>query len=448
MKYLFLLLLVVACSSAKKDAQELSDKGQYEQAVLKWLEAYKKDPNDEEVINGLKEAQDHVVNDRLVRVRNLRNTKNYLEALTELKQLVEIETAWAYKLDFNSANFQGQETTTLWQYQKERLSFLIQKKQPLAAAFYFEDYKHVFSHIKAEELKTELSKIKSAGKAPCQELLQASEAQPYSRSFANQFCSYFSPRKSLSVNYKPFLYSGLDGSYQINGINNELMGILSNEAYRALTETPWFLAGGSRKLDLNTTGKYEWKSTSEIVPLVHSYIVQAPYTVWEKVKRETIVNGVKKDYYDNIKVTKYRKETHTYPYYGTKKSQKFTIFVNGKSPYGQFNFSKEDQEEVIIHNTSIPEIGLAPKTADLNPQTEQFKIYSTQVAEKFKESLMSGWENTFCVMPENRSSFAISENALKCRKIKTPKAISFANNWFENNYGISNEAAEKVLGDF
>ena len=239
MKYIILLLLVVACSSAKKDAQELSEKGQYEQAVAKWLEAYKKDPTDQEVIDGLKEAQDHVVNDRLVRVRNLRNTKNYLEALSVLKGLVEVEAEWKYKLDFNSANFQGQETTILWKYQKERFQFLIDKKQPLAAAFYFEDYKHVFSHIKAEDLKTELVKIKQSGKSLCLDLRLAHTAKPYSRSFANQYCKYFSPQKSLVVDYKPFLFLKPESSHKISGLSSELAELMRTGLAQTFEQRPW-----------------------------------------------------------------------------------------------------------------------------------------------------------------------------------------------------------------
>ena len=62
MKFILLLLALVACSSFKKEAIELSEKGLHEEAIPKWAAALAKDPKDTEVQLGLRASQDIVLN--------------------------------------------------------------------------------------------------------------------------------------------------------------------------------------------------------------------------------------------------------------------------------------------------------------------------------------------------------------------------------------------------
>ena len=142
-----LLLLLVACSSHKKAAIKLTEEGLHEAALEQWVLAYQKDKDDPEVLAGLRICQEKVSNDRLVRIRDLRNANDDEKALEELQSLMGLQSKHGIQLDFNSSTFQGRETALLWKHQKSQVLNLASQKKPLAAEVRYRKYANVFQSL-------------------------------------------------------------------------------------------------------------------------------------------------------------------------------------------------------------------------------------------------------------------------------------------------------------
>ena len=141
---LLALFLLASCATNKKAAIQLSEQGLHEAALEKWLAAYKDDADDVEVQVGLRICQEKVVNDRLIHIRDLRFAQNHEEAILNLKKLIDSQSTWQLKLDFNTSTFQGKEVEALWSPERSKLIKFANEGKPLAAEMRNRRISHIF----------------------------------------------------------------------------------------------------------------------------------------------------------------------------------------------------------------------------------------------------------------------------------------------------------------
>jgi hypothetical protein len=456
---LSLSLLLNACSSAKKQASALSDQGLHEQAVVHWQRALENNPKDKEAIAGLVRSQDMAINARLIQIRGFRTSNEPGRALRAYKELVDLQERWNYKMDINSASFQGKEAASLWHPLKQEFSLHLEQGRPLAAASTFEDFKNLFSFISPEEMNTEWQRILKAGQATCAGFKNRQQ-HPFLSSFQLQYCRYFRVKTKDNVFYDQLLYSKILPNINVDGLDQNLTLLLSGNLESNFQQTPWFLKSSGRQIPLELTGSYQTHVRSVPVKQAHNYVVKEAYVVHENVKKERRVpvhgaSGItyrNEEYTESVPVTKHRNVNRVYEYQADKKSQELVIKISGKFLLdGQtydFQYTKQDTNSVIIHDLNIPHIGLSPSKKDLTPVIEQFKRYSEEAAQSFKERVTGIWLTSYCTLPGDRDPSAIGEHALRCRKARSAQYQNFVANWFQQNHGITAEVVEKTLGDF
>lgn len=455
MKYIFLLTLLtlVSCSSAKKRAIELSEKGQYEAAVAEFEKALKDDPNDAEALEGMKKSQEMALNNRLVQLRNFRNSNEHIRALDSLKALVDLQKKWNYSQDVNSAAFQGKETALLWNPFKTEVAARIKKGHALSAVSMYNDFKDIFAFTPKGELEAQRVKIFAAGKKSCR-AFKDSVSFPYLASFHNRYCDYFGVDKTSKVVYTNVFHS-IKWIYELQGTpNNSLKLALLDRMATSFAGTPWFNNSVKAELPLLVTGNYVRKTDKEQVNQFHEYSQEEPYDSYEQVKKtRTNSLGQIEEYYENEKVTRHRTVRKVFQYPANKLSQ--TIDFDFKAEFDLVKqkhlvgLEKNFTEEMIVHDYNMPNIHLLPSTKrNLEPEGNLWAKYSEEAALRFKEKLIKIWETEYCVLPETLNHAFVSENVLRCRKSVSAKNSDFVNTWFLNNYGIPNATVEKVLGHF
>src|SRR5687768_2474404 len=91
---LVLLLVLAACSTARKRARELLEQGHYEQAVKSYETLLASNPGDAEVAAGLTQAKHGVLGQKLIEVRKLRQSGSPGAALELLLQTLELQARW------------------------------------------------------------------------------------------------------------------------------------------------------------------------------------------------------------------------------------------------------------------------------------------------------------------------------------------------------------------
>ncbi|WP_408095878.1 hypothetical protein ACJVC5_12615 [Peredibacter sp. HCB2-198] len=462
MKYLLLLLLVCSCSSAKKKAIELSEKGLHEEAVSYWAEALKKDPDDEEVKNGLQSSLEIVSNDKLTNIRDKRLANQYQVAIDELKALTDLQKKYKLKLDFNSSTFQGKEIHYLWPHYQESINTKVKNDLPLSAEADQRHYQDVFSSM--SDWHKVQAKVTKKGVKKCNTLKLTGEDRPFYRSFVTQFCKYWGPERGLSqTTVSSKLFSKIETTTSIKNLDDTSVVALENALNKSLKESPWYHPESHRAIKMKIAGQYISNPQSQTVKQVHNYKVNVPYTDYQMVQRSrqipysAVENGVmvtkyRTEYYQNKEpVTRYRTEPRIYEYLATKKTQTLSLNVKGSILFDKnnesFSFMKEETEERFLHDINIPDIGLYPAKTDISSPLVKFNSYSLDAAQKFKADMNSIWQKLFCTLPNDRSMASVGENVIRCQRLESYPE-EFVNSWFKNHFGVTAMKARKMIGQF
>ena len=474
MKYLFILLLVWSCATHKKSAIKLSEQGLHEAAIPMWLEALKEDPKDSEAQVGFLISQEKVMNERLVKIRDLRIANNKDEALLELKVLIELQASWKTQLDFNSSSFQGKEVKELWVFQKQSVNALLKKGFPLAAEYQTKKYKIIFNSMTDfGEMKI---KINSEGQKKCNSLNSVGSSEYYFKSFVMQFCKYFDPGRNISsISQNPF-YSHVKIKGSIKNVPVDLVSGLEEKLTTLFKDTPWYKAEGQKALVVELKGEYHWVPKTQVIPQVHTYNVQIPYTAYVPVMKTrqipyqaseytcvynaytgntcgniSVTRYRPEFYWENEAITKYRNEARAFDYFAKKNTQDLILVLKGnvglEKQIMPFTFSKHEKEQRIVHDLNMPEIGLYPARTDISSPIEKFSEYSHNISEKFKEDVVYVWTKTYCTTPRARDIASTGEYSIRC--MKAPDfSKEFVDPWFENNLGVTSDESIELLGHF
>jgi hypothetical protein len=462
-----LLLLLVACSSHKKAAIKLTEEGLHEAALEQWVLAYQKDKDDPEVLAGLRICQEKVSNDRLVRIRDLRNANDDEKALEELQSLMGLQSKHGIQLDFNSSTFQGRETALLWKHQKSQVLNLVAVKKPLAAEVRYRKFANVFQSLPDyAALKTS---VDQAGVLQCKSLRKGLKGKPFYRSFVSQYCKFFEPNRELKPSadtISSVLFANPVVTAKIEGSDEDM----SSKMVKALSEgfeaSAWYHPEAKKTVSLNVGGRYKWNKRSEIIAQSHDYTVEVPYTAYEQVAKTkevpysdseyqcepnrtdcryvTVTKYKTETYYESEPVTRYREETRVHHYKATKRNMDFEIVLSGNVAIDKlkhpFAFMKEETENKILHDENLPGIGLKPKTEDVTSPIAKFEYYSLLSGGDLRLELDALWIKQFCATPSD-------ENVIKCRRAPSyPEA--FVDTWFLNNFGVSSKDTEALIGKF
>lgn len=455
MKILFLLLFVLACSSHKKTAMKLSDKNHYEEALPHWIAAFKDDPKDEEVRDGLKDCQEKVFNERLVKIRNLRLANNHDQAVADLKNLMKTQTEWGLSTDINSSTFQGNEVKSLWVKEKDILKETADKNfKPLKAYHRFKLYEDVF-HSRTDRHEVEAF-IKVPGLKLCGQLNKDLSPRPYYRTFVKNLCGVFGKKitfKKPVIKKEQFLYSVLQlKNLDLKG-EGDIEVVAENKMKKAFELSPWYSEKGLKKGVFLLTGSFGCTHNQYPIQQQKDYTVEIPYTAYVEVNKTRRVPYTDyagktqyqtEGYVEQEPRTRYRTEPRSFAYTATKKDQKCLLELNGDFEFDGkktgYLFLREEAESVVMHDISMPNIGLYPATEDVHTPVHNFMALTDLASTEFEQNLNQAWISRFC-KDEN------PENIIRCTNVKNFPTV-YVNNWFTKEFGVTYPEAKFSLGEF
>lgn len=460
-----LAFLLVSCASHKKAAINLTEEGLHEAALEQWVLAYQNDPKDLEVQVGLRISQEKVSNERLVRIRDLRQAKDDEQALDELQSLMELQSKHGIQLDFNSSTFQGRETAILWKHQKSQVLNLISQMKPLAAELRYRKYTNVFQSI--PDYPTLRSTIDKTGINQCKTLRKGLTGKPFYRSFVTQYCKFFDPSNELktkTATISSVLFAHPVIQLKIDGADDEMTTKMLKATAEGFEASAWYHPESKNKIQMEMTGRYKWEKSSVNIPQSHNYTVSIPYTAYESVRRTrtvpysdqeyrcengncnnvTVTKYKSEDYYESEAVTRYRDETRVHKYAAKKNKIDFELVLKGTVRIQQLNhpftFVKKETEHKILHDENLPKIGLFPMTQDVTKPMAKLEYYSILAGGDLRLELDALWIKQFCSSPS-------VENVIRCRRAPSYPE-TFVDTWFLNNHGVSAKDAEALVGRF
>lgn len=466
---LILLFILTNCTSLpKKEAIELMDKGLYEEAYQKWQVANQEDPHDHEVLVGLQKAKEHIVNDGLIRVRNLRTGNQFDQALETLNTIYKGEKEWSFQLDANSATFQKNETERIWNYFKQK--FDGKSNSPLMLAYTHKTYFDLFAESKQMELEKIKIKIVSQGSDSCTPLKkEVTHDRPYFASFVFSYCSYFN-RKDINfgvIDKEKLSFFEIVINDNVNSFTNRERQIFDKKIETYFKQTPWYSAEGKKSLIIPMNGVWALNESRQIVPQTHIYYVDEPYVVYVQKQKDfygptpsapssTDQNQMQKQdvqhYITTEPETRYRKVQKSYHYTGTVTTRSIKLDVDiSTTPLQKelkTSISDEQSESVMNHNYNVPEIELFPSHTELKNVDIWIEERAEKLAQNMEKELNQEWKDLFCTLPKERSLSQYGDRVIQCKKLKTPDTNSFANQWFTDNFGVTYDQAVSVLGQF
>jgi len=473
--FAFLLSAVTGCTSLTKKGQEAFDKGQYQSAADYFGRALAKDGKDEDARAGLTKARQHLIDDSLIQVRELRLAGNYQAALDKLTQITINEKNWNVAPSGVAFSTQTDEIENLFAWLTKSIHQEIKNARYLKARVMLSKYNTVFglSDSSTERHDQALAgEVNAAGLRHC-ESLKSNAAGPFAQEFINRYCMVWGDKNSRAtpaVKAEVQRYGSIALAGAIESLSPETAQVLGASLLKGLQSTPYYLAGAPQ-LKIQLSGKYADSYTEKPIILTHVYQVQIPYQVmvdvpyYESVPYTTYNTVVDPNSgaVSSVPVTQYRSETRyrqelqtnyrtedrSFPYSATE----FTVSYNlaAKIHYVldgvTYDLPLQDAYRLTdnYHEMGDANIGLMPKQRTMMDEHVWLNGEFASVAGLLTTKVADAWDSKYCQVPKNLSAANQIESVMRCLK-GSSKPHDFVENWFQSQFGLSMNEVKAAIG--
>jgi hypothetical protein len=469
--------ILMSCSSVLIRARELAAHREWDTAHSLWVEYLNSNPQHAEALEGKRKAEEEIVSDRLVGIKNAREAKDLTEALARMEALLELQSRWGYKLDFYSAAYQAKELRTLWSEIESRAKFNISRKQPFKALLVFSNYPNIFSST-PEKIRLEVKKDLFASlDSRCSQLRsELALAGPRSNELFIKLCkgAFVQNRALASVSENVDRFNSIRSVININGVPKEVYPVFSESVEAAFKGSQWYSEKSNKALTLKVEGHMSLKVTEKRVVKNHEYSVNIPYTQYVPQMRfvqepydtteyrcvwaysQNICGNVPVVKYrsvprwENVPVTRYRTEPRVYTFFadevrnsGVAVIKTSYIGVTGKN---LVTITEQLNELKHVHNESMPEIGLQPEQDRGSSASDWVKQVATLVSSKVEGSMAETWRRYVCgaIKGHNKSKH-LPENILRCEQFAdTDREKQLIEDWYKKTFGLKQDELERV----
>ena len=473
---LLVLVFTVGCSTTRKRARELTLNRNWTDAHGLWLEILSDDPKDTEAISGKHKTEEEIISEKLVAIKNSRESKDMEEALNRMDALLALEAEWEYKLDFYSATYQGNEMRILWREIESRAKFQLAKKRPLKAISYISKYPNVYSAVPENVKKSIKASLNSQLNQKCLEYnTQLAMEGPRSKALFEKICSKTVSRNIASIEEEEDKYSNAKCSIKIDGLPKNMNDVFREAVAASLRESPWYSSSAKNPLIINLNGHISLNVDRQSTIQNHEYTVKIPYTVYVptlKYRSEPYSDSEYKcvygyggsycgyvnvtkyrqvSYWDTEPVTRYRDESRVYRYVAQEIKQSgvgvLKIHFSDQNGSHIVAVSEELNETNYVHNESMPNIGLRPQTHEGTSAVDWVKNVAGSVSVKLSEALKDSWKKYVCgKISEKKDLSKYSENVLRCKEfadLDSEKEI--IKTWYQSTFGVSEDELEQSV---
>jgi hypothetical protein len=472
-----LLLTFAGCGSLSKDAKKLMETGNYQASVNLWDQVIAKDPNDAEAIFYRNLAQSQLLNDDLVTLKGLIDSRQTLPAFEQLKKFHQKRVQWGLGLNPNSALYLRQQTERLYVRYLELLQQAVTRSLPVRALWLEKQYRALID-IPANEDEGKLKKeLQVRGEQRCQTLERESATLPDLRLFAGVYCKRFGRAVAMppALEQKRLtLLSRLNGiEVQVESLTPAESTAISQQLVDQTRKLARFSPFGKRSESLQVTGRFSQQISDRTVPLSHSYSVSIPYTDYELVSRtksipytameehcnadashcwtETVTRYRQEEEKESVSVTKMRSEPRVYEFKGLETTQnlhlELLLLAKGFQERAQrIPFSQDFDEHVTSHSMSLPDIGLKPQPLQLTSRPLWLARQSAQLGTQFYNLQVDHWKREQCSPLSPARKWAFFDRALLCIRQPEGRELAWIRQLMDEQEGLELPQIAEILG--
>lgn len=481
-----LSLVLVGCSSLRKQADEQFEKGAYEEALQLYEQALVESPSDADASAGLRKTRIKLIDKRLLTVRHTRLGGNSQGALDLLSEVVADETAWKVFPDGPVSSTQDEESESLFPFFRGQVDTAFKKSRPLRVHYLVEHYRPVFQGTKQRMLDAMSSRAATLGKTSCSEIAAyANESVPYYAQFLAKACGLWgfdttSLQRTARAKFGEF-YRKVDAKVRVNGVDDGIEEMLEKVTEEAFRQSPWFDANGGKSATIAMSGAYARAYTERSETRSHSYTVSIPYTDYETVTRTRYVSNTTYvpscsydyvtgreqchdvpqsssqplSYTERVPVTRYRTEPRVQSYEGTYETQTLSLRIGGQARFGtldrKLTYAERSKTEGFRHDWSIPSIGLNPEPSKLADPEQWLANQALGLGQEVLSASVDAWQKLYCrPLAAKADMAAIGNQAHRCLRAPPESVPAFVTAWYTNHFGVTPEQAATLfaLNDF
>lgn len=485
MHYLLLLASVAlfsACGSLTKDAKKLMENGDYQSAVALWDQVIVSEPTNAEAKFYRQMAQSELLNQDLVTLQGLIDSKQTILAFEQLKRYHDKRTQWGLGMNPNSSRYLKQQTERLHVRYLELQQLALQKGYVLKSLWLERTYRPLIDTVPNDDERQLTREVRSLGEKKCRTLESESKSKqlPYLYRYAMVFCRKFG-RPILSIERLERAIE--DGHTQLKAIKVNIDSITPIEGtvfMSAIQEEVKKLASYSKSgaipESLLIQGAFSQQIIEKTIPMSHSYQVSIPYTDYEIITHlksipytafeqhcntdasscwsESVTRYRQEEDRESVPVTKLRSEPRVYEFSGLELTNKMTLAleITGqvKAASSKFSFKvpfeQSIEEKLTSHRLNLPDIGLTPKVAVPTDKAEWLKQKSQQLAQHFYETKVNQWTRDQCHPKSTAQKWNYLEQMLHCIQQPEARQLDWIQQAAHDHEGLSVEQISETLG--
>lgn len=434
-------VLLIGCASNADRAKEHMEKENWEKAHEYWVKALKDNPNDEEIIEGKREAEFEITNKKLVQLRNLIKVGKSQQAVDLAWELNKLHMKWGYNSGHNISAFHDKQINALYPLFVKLVKTENYRKYPLKQYILVSRFEPIFVKRNLNQIKEIKAGIEGEGKSFCRKLKRGvSNNKPFHADMVSRVCHVFDHSAEIQKTQdrqNPFLKSlAKSASYQIKvgGLPGNFHDNFKSLMMGKAEKTPYFHAVGSNNIDFNIYGSISRKTRARTVLRQKDYTVTETYKKYEDV----YVDGRK----EKKAVKKKREVTKTYTYYTTESTRVYKYNLKAKYILGGreriVTLTDKDTQKIENHAITFRPAGIFPTSQEFDGKAEVMERIMAKFADKSKTQLEGLWDRTYCLgdLPGG-FSFA-TEKMMKCRMLVNSKNQKYKI-WVKTFFGISSD---------
>ncbi len=475
----FIFVFASACTSSQKRAEQMMEKGSYEEAAATFERILQRSPKNPEALEGLRSARLKILDRRLIDVRKARSGGNPGDAAQILLGIVKNEAVWGMQPVGQAVFTQQEETQFSAQYLLGTLKDTANAPFPLKQEVQFRQVEPLFQEHRTKEFIALRNQNKKEGKNQCRKFArEAKNSHPFLAEFVRKFCVFWGESADLvSFNDRELstrFIREIVTTPKLTGFpsssNTEIPKIMND----SLRQSVWYSANGGGVLNLDLSG--DWSSNEQKVAtqLVHEYYENENYVVYENVTKTRQVPyetmspkfDPKTGLTQNVPTIAYRSETYaqsepvqktrsvrrSYPYGAWKIVQdlKLNLAARGALQGKPIEIAVNDNShtEDTASDVEVINIGLHKKTASAIPDPMGWaRAHQDLLGRQLADRLNHLWTEVYC-SDEMPSAFSDAGNrARQCLRSPTalaspPKAVD---DWHIKYFGIGTQTIDALI---
>lgn len=417
---------------------------QYDQAVFFYEEAYKNNPDDEEITQKLSFARSRLVAANLIEVRMFRQSKLQVKAAKKLNQSLQQMMQWKIRADsaVKATIDEEVEFSALWL--NKELSNLAKKKNYNRFSYSLKQFNHIIdAGINDQIITSTQPKMDILGRQQCSKM--KAELKSYSYYYFEiwqAYCSNFGQSVTHKLHKDPSRFTQPTikvSQLKISGHIGSNKNAFSSSMVSKIKNHPWFSQQAEAPLILSLKGKINYSKIKKTHTF--SFIYPAKKEVYEVIRDKK-----------NPKIIK-RKLLNIIPTEETVKvkGQNYSEIVSHNlSLRGNIQGHTIDSSESAadkVHQTYAHQAYFKKKNVrPLNPsfmnKSQWFSAIGNTMMKDVNKELDQAWIASFC-QSKNTYNLSSYENAARCAKLNA--AHPSVKNWSRDQFGLKYEELDVLL---